>query len=352
MRRLPLLVASVLACRSEAPPVESKTEAVTEGALEKKPAVDQKIESAMASARQSATPGQGSQSGGPAPPADGLMSAEAAAKELAPGAPATLVLGSEGAAPRLKIGVDRVLGAGPSGKLEVSYRSGGSVMPTIELELKTKVSAAEVAPGSEATAFVTRYLVSKARPSEQQPGRLPENARAEISKIDGSAIDFVTTPKGAALGARHQVAGNNRDLEPLVMGSAEALAITLLPYPDVPVGVGAFWMVKSRETANGADVLAYRMVRVTDLSGDTLKLSVSTRRYLLSESLSIQGFPPNRVRQFQSEGEGSLSLQAGAAYPQAAEVHDTFMALVTPNDRPSQALPVQSELTAKLAFSK
>jgi hypothetical protein len=281
------------------------------------------------------------------------MTAEAAAKELPVGAAATVVLGGEGATPRVKLGADRLVpGAGPSGKLEVSYRSGSSVMPTVELELRGKISTAEGAPSPEQTPLITRFAVSKARPAEQQPGRLPENARAEIAKLDGSSIDLLTTPKGALIASRHQVAGTNPDLEPLVMGSAEALAGAFLAYPDVPVGVGAFWMVKSRETLNGANVLAYRMVRVTELAGETLKLSVSTRRYLLSETLPLAGFPPHRVRQFQSEGEGSVSLRVGAAHPDFADIQDTFVALVSPNDRPTQALPVQSEVKAKIAFAR
>ncbi len=351
---LAALVSGWAACRAEEPAPAPAKEEAAESAAEKKPVVDQKIANAVAAAaRSSSEAGEGA-AGGVTPPPDGIMTAEAAAKELPVGAAAAVVLGSEGSSPRVKLGPDRLAaGAGPSGKLEVSYRSGGSVMPTIELELRGKISAAEgSALGAEQAPLVARFGVSKARPAEQQPGRLPENARAEIAKLDGSSIEILTSPRGAFIAARHQLAGNNPDLEPLVMGSAEALAGAFLAYPEVPVGVGAFWMVKSRETLNGASVLAYRMVRVTELAAETLKLSVSTRRYLLSESLALAGFPPHRVRQFESEGKGSVSLRVGAPYPDAVEVQDNFVALVSPNDRPGQAIPVQSELKAKIAFAR
>jgi hypothetical protein len=350
---LAALVAGSVACRSEQPQDAAREQEPTENTAEKKPAVDQKIANAVAAAARESAQANDAASQGVAPPPDGIMTAEAAAKELPVGAAAAVVLGSEGASPRVKLGPDRlVAGPGPSGKLEVSYRSGSSVMPTIELELKGKVNVAEGStPGSE-PALVTRFAIGKARPSDRQPGRLPENARAEIAKLDGSSIDLLTDGKGALISGRHQLAGNNPDLEPVVMGSAEALAGAFLAYPNVPVGVGAFWMVKSRETLNGANVLAYRMVRVTELSGEMLKLSLTTRRYLLSETLPLAGFPPHRVRQFQSEGEGSVSLRVGATHPDAAEVHDKFVALVVPNDRPNQAIPVQSELEAKIAFAR
>jgi hypothetical protein len=136
-----------------------------------------------------------------------------------------------------------------------------------------------------------------------------------------------------------------------VAGSADALTSAVLLYPDVPVGAGGFWMVKSREVANGTEVIAYRMVRVTELAGDVARLNVSTRRYLITPSLQLEGLPPHRVRKFESEGNATLSLRAGSAYPEQAELQDTFMALVAPSDRPNQALPVQSEFSAKLSFT-
>lgn len=291
------------------------------------------------------------------------MSSEAAARELAPGSAATLVLGSEGASPRLKLGAERIApGAGPAGKLQLSYRSGGSVMPTIEVDLKAKVTATE---GPTATAssgaaesadsapssLTIRFVMANVRPAAEQPGRLPDNARAELAKLNGSWVELVSTPRGALQKARAELAGKNPGLEPFMQGSAEALRSIVLPYPEVPVGVGAFWMVKSREQANGADVLAYRMVKVTEINAESAKLSVSTRRYLLTPALPLEGLPPHRVRQFEGEGNATLLVRAGAAYPQSAELEDTFGALLVPGDRPNQALPFQSQLSAKLSLA-
>jgi hypothetical protein len=318
---------------------------------ENKPVVDRKLANVMAAMRSEA---REAGSGGPgAPPSNGILGTEGAARELPAGAPAQIVLGAEGAAPRVRLGGERVAaGAGPSGTLQLSYRSGGSVMPTVDLDFKAKTSAeatAGTAAGAAPTA--TRFGFVNARPAADQPGRLPENARAEIAKLKGSWVDFVSGPEGGVQSQRFAVAGNNPVLQPLVQGSAVALSALELPYPAVPVGVGAYWMVKSRETAEGADVLVYRMVKLTELAQNVAQLTVSTRRYLITPQLALEGLPAHHVRQFQSEGTAQLSLPVGATYPTRVEVSDQFASLVSPDERPTQAMPVQSELTAKLTLA-
>jgi len=364
--------ACAVACRGDAPAPAEPAQKQPEAAGENKPVVDQKIASAMAAAQRQTAP-LGAERGQPAPPADGVLGVEAAARELAPGSAAQLVLGADGASPRLSLGPARLAaGTGPSGVLQLSSRTGGSVMPTIDFELKLKTSAApaaapvapavappvaEPAPGGATSApsledsVVTRFSLVSARPAAQQPGRLPDEARAEIAKLKGSSIDFVTGPHGAVQSQRYQASGNSRDLAPFVQNSAQALASIALPYPAVPVGVGAFWMVKSRETVQGAEAMVYRMVKVTGLTGDVAELTVNTRRYLITPALQLEGLPPHRVRQFQSEGDATLSVRAGATYPSSASVQDRFMALVAPDESPTQGMPVQSELSATLTLA-
>lgn len=348
----------LLGCKDDPPSV---TEVKPETPAEKKPAVDEKIANAMAAAEANARAESTPSSAQGTPPQDGILGSSAAAREVAPGSPAQLVLGGEGAAPRLRLGSERLVpGSGPSGKLVLSYGSGGSMMPTIELDLKAKVAPAGGAtqPASlptghgEAGAVTLQFALTGARPAADQPGRLPDNARAEIAKLSGSSVELVTAPNGLLVAQHQKLAGNNPDLEPLVTGSAEALASVILPYPDVPVGVGAFWMVKSRETANGAPVIAYRMLKLTELSPTLAKLSVSTRRYLIEPSLPMAGLPPHQVRRFESEGEATLSVKPGSSYPESAEARDGFMALVSPNDNPSQAVPIRTELTANVTFQR
>jgi hypothetical protein len=370
-----------------APAAEPKAEQPEE----KKPAVDAKIANAMAAAEKSARSEAAAPNGQTAPPPDGILGAEAAARELAPGQPAQLVLGGNGSEPRVQLGGERIVpGVGPGGKLSISYRSGGSVMPTIEFDVKSKIAAAgaqtqpvSITPNAATTGNVqtgnvqtgntptgggptgngpsgaagvshlaVRFVLAGAQPASNQPGRLPDNARAEIAKLNGSYVELVTLPNGALVTQSQKLNGNNPDLEPLVTSSAEALSAAILPYPDVAVGVGAFWMVKARETMNGAPVIAYRMVKLVELGPALAKLSVNTRRYLVEPKLPMAGLPQHQVRRFESEGEATLQLKPGSPYPDSAELRDAFMALVTPSDRPNQTMPVRTELSANVSFER
>jgi hypothetical protein len=373
---LVLLVAAcaLVACHHDAAPSEAKpkvgadAEKKADAPGETKPVVDQRIANAVAAAEKQAQAPNGQTRTADAPPQDGILGAGAAAKELAPGSPASVVLGADGTTPRVRLGADRlVAGAGLSGKLELSYRAGGSVMPTLDIDWRSKTSTGAEAlkvvasepgtgAGSEPTvnnadAVLTRFSIVNAVPAAKQPGRLPDDARSEIQKLKGSSVDVLSTPRGALQSERLQVSGKNPDLAPFVQTSAQALASVALAYPDVPVGVGAYWMVKSRELIEGSEVLAYRMVKLTGLSGNTATLDVQTRRYLINPSLDLEGLPPHAVRQFQGDGSATLSLRVGAPYPSSADIQDHFMALISPNDRPAQAIPVQSELTAKFSVS-
>ncbi len=341
-----------LACQS-AEPVKQAEPAAEPAAepSETKPVVDRKIESAMAAARASSEqPAAGNAES--APPQDGILGAEAAARELPPGSGAQIVLGSNGAEPRVLLAAARS-GAAPAGSIAVSYRSGGSVMPTVEVNFKAKTTSGAAGAGGAAggDGLLTHFGLTHARPAADQPGRLPENARSEIAKLAGSSVDFIGDARGAVVRQRLSVAGNNAMLEPFVQGSAVALSSFALPYPEVPVGVGAFWMVKSRELAEGAEVVAYRMVKLTALENGVAQLTVNTKRYLVTPQLSLQGLPPHKVRQFQSEGSATISLPVGSPYPRSAEVKEQFGSLVTADDRPQQPIPVQSEISAHITLS-
>ncbi|MET0411956.1 MAG: hypothetical protein ABW217_11715 [Polyangiaceae bacterium] len=345
-RRLRVLWAGVCvlwlgACQSEPPKVEKAKDGPAENA-EQKPVLDSKIASAMQAAAQAeAAKAPSAQAG--APPADGILEPEAADRELALGKPAELTLGGPGATPKLSLGSGELkAGEGPKGTLEVSYRIGGSLVPTIEYSFQALRAAA-----AGADPLSTRFSLLKAAPSADQPGRLPPNMASEIAKLNGSSVEFASTRQGLVIGAAKVHAKNDdAQLVPLVESAATALTALVLPRPEAPVGPGAFWMVKSRESFNGADVVVYRMVKVETVTGDVAELSVNTRRYLAGRTLTLEGLPPHSLREFEGNGSATLSLRQGAAYPHQGKLRESMLALVVPNDQPGQAIPVQSDLSA------
>jgi hypothetical protein len=336
------------ACQSAPPKVEKAKDEKAEEGAEQKPVVDNKIASAMKAAAQAeAEQAQGAQAG--APPPDGILGAEAADREIAQGKPAEVTLGGAGSAPKLSLGSGELkAGDGPKGTLQVSYRIGGSVVPTLEYGFQLL----RAAPG-EADPVRTKVMLLKATPAADQPGRLPPNMAAEVAKLNGSSVEFASTHQGLPLGAAKVEAKNNDpQLVPLVESAATALTELVLPRPEVPVGAGAFWMVKSREAFNGADVVVYRMVKVESVTNDVAELSVNTRRYLAGNTLALEGLPPHTIREFRGEGTATLSLRQGAAYPHQGKVRENMLALVAPNDQPGQAIPVQSDLSGTFTTQK
>ena len=76
-------------------------------------------------------------------------------------------------------------------------------------------------------------------------------------------VDFRVGPDGA--GANFHVdtqKGVDPAFKDALQGLADTLAMLVLPYPSKPVGVGAYWMVTSRDTLIGLDVVTYRLVKV------------------------------------------------------------------------------------------
>jgi hypothetical protein len=336
------------ACQSEPPKADKPKDDKTEQGAEQKPVIDNKIASAMQAAAQAeAEQGQGAQAG--APPPDGILGPEAADRELAAGKPAELTLGGAGGTPKLSLGMGELkAGDGPKGTLEVSYRIAGSVVPTIDYGFQVQRTAA-----TESDPLRTKFALLKATPAADQPGRLPPTMAAEVAKLNGSSVEFASSAQGLPLGAA-KLEAKNKDpaLVPLVESAATALGELVVPRPESPVGPGAFWMVKTRESFNGADVVAYRMVKVESVTGDVAELSVNTRRYLAGSTLALEGLPPHTLREFRAEGSASLSLRQGAAYPHQGKVRESMLALVAPNDQPGQALPVQSDLSATISTQK
>lgn len=332
-----LAVALCAGCKNEEPPAEKPKEAQTE----QKPVVDDKIASAVqAAAEAEALQSPGQQAG--APPPDGILGPDGAERELPAGKPGELVIGSLGGSPKLSLAPgEPSAGAGPKGTLRVSYRLGGSVLPTVSFDFESARTILD-----EADRVRTRFSLPKAAPAADQPGRLPANAAAEIAKLDGSHIELTTTKSGLPVAASQGVKGDHPDLAMLVESASTVLALVALPRPSEPVGPGAFWMVKARETYGGAEVVAYRMVKVDQVNGDVAELSVSTRRYLATPKLVVPGLPPHTVREFQGEGSANVSLRQGAAYPHVGRSRDGLLALIAPDDQPGQIMPLQADLSA------
>jgi hypothetical protein len=331
-------------CEAEKPQAEAEKKEADEQA-DKKPVLDNKIESAVqAVARAEAERAPQAQEG--APPPDGILGPDGAERELGAGKAAEVVLGNAGGTPKLDLSPGELkAGEGPRGTVQLSYRVGRSVMPTIDFGFQG------VRAEAEPDQLKTRFQLLKATPAANQPGQLPPNAAAEVAKLNTSWVEFSGTRRGLLRGTQFETHGNNPELAPIVEGAASVLSLLVLPRPEQPVGQGAFWMVKTREPLSGADTITYRMVKVESVVGDVAELSVSTRRYLVTPKLALEGLPAHGVSEFKSEGSASLSLRQGAQYPHQLRSKDMMGALVVPEDQPGQGSPIQADLNATVQLT-
>ncbi len=330
-------------CQSDPePPPQEVGEA--EPPEEKKPVVDGKIAQAMAAASNQAP--RAAESAASAPPPDGLLDAAAADREAPSGQPASIVFGSAGAAPRVSL-QPHWEGASPlDGRLELSTRTGPAALPTVEMSLRLEPKVERA--GGALASVSTEIRIPSVKLAEKQPGRLPPGAAQVVGKLAGSRVRLRTTGNGAAVAASFEASDESADLEPLLAGAVTTFSGAALPYPEQPVGIGAYWMVKSREVFSSADVVVYRMVRVEKISPGQIELDVKSRRYLVGTSIPLQGLPPHRVRQFSSEGQGSLRIAAGSPFPSRFETRESMAVVLSPDDRPAQALTLRAELDGLL----
>ena len=331
-----------LACQSQngATPEESEPDKEAAGVASTGPVLDNKIAEAVANAADRSTPS--APAVGKGPPPDGILGQERADAEVNEGAEAKLVLGGQGSEPRI------LLGGAPStrprtGRVELSLRTGASMLPTTELQLQTALPKLTDQVASKALVFD----VTSADVAPDQAAQIPEAMAKELRELKGSSFRFKRQEVLVGTPEFELAKGANPELKTLMQGSAAALAEALPALPDKPVGKGAFWMATSRETILGSDVVAYRMVKVTDVKENSASLEVTTKRYLGRGGVGLPGIETAPVRQFQAESSTEMTMHVGQRLPTEGLTQTSVRALV---EREGQALPVQVEMRSSFAF--
>jgi hypothetical protein len=340
-----------LAACEEKSKSDAESSAASADAGARTPAVDPNLAEAITEVAQQ--PG-GPELGGKGPPQTGVFEPGVADKQLPLGSPPQLTLGSEGSAPKVALFTELVRpGKKREAAVRVSVRTGPrAAMPTIDFlvvfdatQAKTEDDGKERGPSS----VVAR--VTSAKPAAEQPGMLPEGVANEVAKLKGSQIEYQLNANGGAQGIRAMPSkGMDGALGRVVEALGEVLATVHVPYPDKPVGQGAYWMVASREIYAGVDTLAYRMFKVEKLEGENATLSVNTKRYVAAGQLSFPGLPPHRVDEFQATGRGELSVRAGAGLDQV-RLNEAMMTNLAPGSDPGRRITAQFDVTTQFAFA-
>jgi hypothetical protein len=344
---------------------KSETKASTDAAVQEGPVVDPDLAEAMKSTSSKKKGGLNAEDSesGKGPPPTGIFAPRAADAELAKGAAPKITLGSEGSEPRIRlVAAQPTAGWKRTGSVELSIRAGRNQLPAVTAELSFEASKPKPAPLAETGgashadgAMPIAVKVVKASLSPTQLAAGGSELEQMLGKLKGSGVAFRVLPSGASDDFSVVLAKDTaQDLDALLRPLSEVLAAVTMPFPDKPVGKGAFWMVTSRDNVMGVDVVSYRMVRVEEIQDDVATLTLSIKRYAASSDLSLPGVPPDaKLEQFQSVAEGQLDVSAnGALLPTSGNLKQTLVAMLTPpaGADPTQRLSAQTSSEASVRF--
>jgi hypothetical protein len=288
------------------------------------------------------------------PPASGIFLPGAADKAMAKGAAPTITLGDDGTAPRIQLGPAARPGTKRSGSIEVATQSDprqGAIPISLGLTLeaqKPKTDAEAGAPGA------TQMVAKVTGASINAPG-VPADIAAGVAKLKGSHVDYQVTPEGAGSNFRFDATkGVDPAFREAVQSLSDALMMLALPFPSKPVGVGAYWMVTTRDSVMGLDVVSYRLVKVEKIEGTLATLSLSTKRYATSSAFDMEGLPPDAPRnmaEFHAETSGSLTVAAGDSFAKGGQLESVMAAaLGAPDPKTKQRAGIQLQTRVTLAF--
>ena len=295
--------------------------------------------------------GNGSPDG---PPPTGIFAPGAADKAMAKGSSPTLTLGSDGSPPRVQLGPAPKPGSKRSGSIEIATQSDPrqgaipiSLALTIEAQ-KPKADADAGAPG------VTQMVAKVTGATINAPG-VPAEIASSVAKLKGSHVDYQVSPDGGGSNFRFDASkGADPAFRDAVHSLSDTLTVLTLPFPSKPVGVGAYWMVTTRDVVMGLDVVTYRLVKVEKVEGTSVAISLNTKRYAASPSFDIEGLPPeapHSMVEFHAGGDGKFTIAAGDAFPKEGQLDSMIAAaLGAPDPKTKQSAGVQLQTRATLAF--
>jgi len=325
--------------------------------VDKNATLDPELARAVAAASSRAKPTAAPDSSG-GPPANGIFPPGAADAEIKPGAPPKITLGGTGSEPRVSLAPAQPKpGWRTQGTFELQVSSGPQAAPipfeiavSIEAQKPKSAPADAGAPVSDSVAMTAKVLGAKIGVSG-----IPHDLELAVAKLKGSKVEYQVSPDGAGSGYHTEVAPGAESVRDQLRQLSDALALVTLPVPSDPLGTGAYWMATSREGVFGLDLVTYRLVKVEAVKGDSVTLSVGTKRYATSKRFDFEGLPPDaphELSEFQCKSEGKLVLKAGTPFPQSGDLDSGLLASLPLPGQENQAGTLQVQTHVTLDFAK
>jgi len=211
------------------------------------------------------------------PPPDGVLEPGKADSLAPPHSPPRLDLGSTGTEPRVKL-THRALKGTVLADLQFAVDLGmGQGIPPVDFKFELKPNGATASVQN-----VTARVVS----AEMSMPNLPEELRGQLRKLKGSKFTLKIAENGGAFDCAQDTTSNkNPEFNDLLDMVGLALLDASMALPTESVGVGAYWLITSRQQSLGMGWVAYDMVKVDEVNASAVKLSISTRRYVIGREM-------------------------------------------------------------------
>jgi hypothetical protein len=205
----------------------------------------------------------------------------------------------------------------------------GGPMPTLVLGMTMMVEAR----------FPTGHMKLRARldhvSAEDQPGsQVPAVALTKpMEAMKGLSIDALLAADGRLFGAR-LARGNKQlpvDLEMQVSALIGSFEQTMMPLPDVPVGVGAVWRNSRPVEQNGMKLKTVNTIALSKIEGDSISYTIDTSIHGADQTVK-QGDTAIEMKDIVGQGGGSGTIDL-AALTVTSELASEFRSSMTaPND--------------------
>lgn len=324
---------------------KSERSAEPAASIDRNAAIDPALAKAVAAASANAAKGPApSASGGPPP--NGVFAPGAADKEIARGAAPKLTLGGAGSEPRVSLGSPQPKpGARASGSIQIMMQADPR-QPGLPIDLGINLETSKPAEGAPGGASFVN-VAAKVTSAKVGVTGVPRELEASIAKLKGAKVSYQVGPDGAGSNYKTEAGADAAELKDQLRLLEDALALVTLPRPTQPVGVGAVWMATSRDVVFGMDLVTYRLVKVEEVSGDNVTLSIGTKRYSASNQFTMAGLEPNAPKElleFQARSDGRLTFAVNNPFPQNGEIQSVFGAALGQGGQQRGVVQIQSRI--------
>lgn len=209
------------------------------------------------------------------------------------------------------------------------------------------ITVAHVNAAGEATleVMVDRAELQAKRAAEGSP---QETLRRELHDLEGRALMIVASPAGRIVLMTLKLP---EDAPPQARASLESLrqvlTMLLVPLPDVPVGVGAQWVVRSKVlTANVMtdQIGDYKLLAINDKGA---QLTTTVRQSAAQQTVSVPALPKGTVLRLQTwTGAGNAKIDwRDDRLVNAAQLRTSGVMTGTIEGAQRDSKPVNLELT-------